>query len=436
MFVLMKKKSITILCFGVVIAILLNIVAFVGFNIAGFQYGGMLDPDKGIRKGIDLAGGSVITLQAEAENPTDDQMSVVESIFQTRLTNAGYTEARISRSEGGKITVEIPSVFDTDSVADLLGAMAKLSFVDADGNQILDGATDIKDASYQYSATTQGGNATHHVQVEFNSEAKSKFAEATRKAAAQSSTGKNYISIMMDDTVVSSPRVSEEINSDSCVITDDFTAETAQNLANQIKSGQLPFNLKTISQETVGAELGSNALPTSLLAAAIGILLIMIFMVVMYRIPGLIADLSLLIYVGLIGLAMGVLHTNLSLSGIAGIVLSIGMAVDADCVIFERVKEEMKAGKTIKASVESGFNKAFSAILDSNVTTIITCVVLYISGIGTVTGFATTLGIGVVLSMFTAIVITKFFLRTLVNVGIKNRALFCKQVKKEEGGAN
>ena len=436
MFVLMKKKSITILCFGVVIAILLNIVAFVGFNIAGFQYGGMLDPDKGIRKGIDLAGGSVITLQAEAENPTDDQMSVVESIFQTRLTNAGYTEARISRSEGGKITVEIPSVFDTDSVADLLGAMAKLSFVDADGNQILDGATDIKDASYQYSATTQGGNATHHVQVEFNSEAKSKFAEATRKAAAQSSTGKNYISIMMDDTVVSSPRVSEEINSDSCVITGDFTAETAQNLANQIKSGQLPFNLKTISQETVGAELGSNALPTSLLAAAIGILLIMIFMVVMYRIPGLIADLSLLIYVGLIGLAMGVLHTNLSLSGIAGIVLSIGMAVDADCVIFERVKEEMKAGKTIKASVESGFNKAFSAILDSNVTTIITCVVLYISGIGTVTGFATTLGIGVVLSMYTAIVITKFFLRTLVNVGIKNIALFCKQVKKEEGGAN
>ena len=238
---------------------------------------------------------------------------------------------------------------------------------------------------------------------------------------------------MMDDTVVSSPRVSEEINSDSCVITGDFTAETAQNLANQIKSGQLPFNLNTISQETVGAELGANALPTSLMAAAIGILLIMIFMVIMYRIPGLIADLSLLIYVGLIGLAMGIMHTNLSLSGIAGIVLSIGMAVDADCIIFERMKEELRTGKTIKASVESGFNKAFSAILDSNVTTIITCVVLYISGIGTVTGFATTLGVGVVLSMFTAIVITKFLLKQLVNIGIKNRSLFCKQVNKEGG---
>lgn len=433
MYVLMKKKSITILCFGVVIAVILNIVAFIGFNIAGFQYGGMLDPEKGIRKGIDLAGGSVITLQAETANPTDDQMNVVESIFQTRLTNAGYTESRISKSEGGKITVEIPSVFDTDSVAQLLGAMAQLKFVNADGEPILDGATDIKNASYQYSATQQGGNATHHVQVEFAPEAKAKFAEATRIAAAQASSGKNYISIMMDDTVVSSPRVSEEINSDSCVITGDFTAETAQNLANQIKSGQLPFNLETISQETVGAELGADALPTSLMAAAIGILLIMIFMVIMYRIPGLIADLSLLIYVGLIGLAMGLMHTNLSLSGIAGIVLSIGMAVDADCIIFERMKEELRTGKTIKASVESGFNKAFSAILDSNVTTIITCVVLYISGIGTVTGFATTLGVGVVLSMFTAIVITKFFLKQLVNIGIKNRSLFCKQVNKEGG---
>lgn len=429
----MKKKSIITLCFGVVFALVLNYVAFIGFNIAGFSYGGMLDEEDGIRKGIDLAGGSVITFRADAENPTDSDMDVVESIFQQRLNNAGYTEARMSRSEGGTVTVEIPSVFDTNSAANLLGEMAKLSFVDADGNQILDGATDIKDASYQYGATTQGGNATHHVQVEFTPEAKSKFAEATRKAAASSSEGKNYISIMMDETVVSSPRVSEEINSDSCVITGDFTVETAKDLANKIKSGQLPFNLNVITQETVGAELGANALPTSLLAAAIGILLIMIFMVVMYRIPGLIADLSLLVYVGLIGLAMGIMHTNLSLSGIAGIVLSIGMAVDADCIIFERMKEELRLGKTIKASVDAGFNKAFSAILDSNVTTIISCVVLYLSGIGTVTGFATTLGVGVVLSMFTAIVITKFLLKQLVNIGVKNRNLFYKQIKK--GGA-
>lgn len=437
----MKKKSLVTLCFVVVLALILNYVAFVGFNVAGFSYDGMFG-EKGIRKGIDLAGGSVITFQAVDENgtelsPTNDEMAVAESIFQTRMTNAGYTEARISRGEGGKLTVEIPSVTNTDEAAQLLGNTAKLTFNDADGNVVLDGATDIKTASYQYGQVEQNSASIPYVKVEFQGEAVAKFAQATKAAAARASEGKNYISIMMDDETISSPRVSEEINSDSCVISGSFTAETAQMLANQIKSGQLPFDLKVISKDTVGAELGPNALKTSLIAAAIGILLIMIFMVIMYKVPGLIADISLLIYVGLIGLAFGVLHVNLSLSGIAGIVLSIGMAVDADCIIFERMKEELTIGKTIKASVTAGFDKAFSAILDSNVTTIITCVILYISGIGTVTGFATTLGIGVILSMFTAIVITKFLLKQLVNMGIENRNLFyrAKKVKATEGGA-
>ena len=429
----MKKKSIITLCVVVIIAVLLNVVAFYGFNIAGFSYGGVFDEEKGIRKGIDLAGGSVITFQADAENPTEDEMNVVESIFQARLTNAGYTEARISKSEGGKITVEIPSVTDTDEAAALLGEVAKLTFRDADGNVILDGATDIVDATYQYGRTSEASASQSYVQVQFTSEARSKFAEATRNAAA-ATDGTNYISIYMDENMISSPMVSEEIDSETCIITGDFTPEEAQELANQIKSGALPFGLSVISQETVGAELGTNALPTSLLAAGIGVILVMVFMIIMYRIPGAIASLSLLIYVGLIALAMGIFRVNLSLSGIAGIVLSIGMAVDADCIIFERMKEEMRLGKTIKASVEAGFTKAFSAILDSNVTTIISCVVLYISGIGAVTGFATTLGIGVILSMFTAIVITKFLMRQLVNIGIRNRNLFCSE--KKGGAAN
>lgn len=429
----MKKKSIITLCIVVIVAVLLNVVAFYGFNIAGFSYGGVFDEEKGIRKGIDLAGGSVITFQADAENPTEDEMNVVESIFQARLTNAGYTEARISKSEGGKITVEIPSVTDTDEAAALLGEVAKLTFRDADGNVILDGATDIVDATYQYGRTSEASASQSYVQVQFTSEARSKFAEATRNAAA-ATDGTNYISIYMDENMISSPMVSEEINSETCIITGDFTPEEAQELANQIKSGALPFGLSVISQETVGAELGTNALPTSLLAAGIGVILVMVFMIIMYRIPGVMASLSLLIYVGLIALAMGIFRVNLSLSGIAGIVLSIGMAVDADCIIFERMKEEMRLGKTIKASVEAGFTKAFSAILDSNVTTIISCVVLYISGIGAVTGFATTLGIGVILSMFTAIVITKFLMRQLVNIGIRNRNLFCSE--KKGGAAN
>ncbi len=428
----MKKKSIVTLCFVVLIALLLNYVAFFGYNIAGFTYKGVFDEEKGIKKGIDLAGGSVITFQADTANPTEEQMNIVESIFQTRLTNAGYTEARISKSEGGKITVEIPSVFETDKAAELLGDVAKLTFRDADGNVVLDGAADIKDASYQYGKTTETGSSQAYVKVEFNADAKQKFAEATKTAASKSGEGKNYISIMMDENEVSRPSVSEEINSDSCIISGNFTAETAQDLANKIKSGQLPFKLNKVTQETVGAELGKDALPTSLLAAGIGVILIMLFMIFMYRVPGLIASLSLLIYVGLISLAMGLFRVNLSLSGIAGIVLSIGMAVDADCIIFERIKEEMALGKTIKASVEAGFDKAFSAILDSNVTTIITCVVLYISGIGAVTGFAITLGIGVVLSMITAIWITKFLMKQVVRIGIKNRNLIYNTKK---GGA-
>ncbi|MGN0181306.1 MAG: protein translocase subunit SecD [Candidatus Ornithomonoglobus sp.] len=444
----MKKKSIVIFCFVVVAAIALNLVAFMGLPGAmNSKFGGMLDSNTGIRQGIDLAGGSVISFQANADNPSDSEMETVRSIYETRLNGAGYTESRISIGEGGKITIEIPSgsnsateeeadsmsaTEQTDAAVELLSQVAKLTFQDADGNVVLNG-DDVTSAKSIYGQPSQNANSQYYVQVEFTSEGSKKFAEATGTAAAKASPN-NIIKIVMDDTVVSSPRVQEKIDSTSCVITGDFTAEEASMLANQISSGNLPFEMTKISQETVGAELGRDALPTSLTAAAIGIFLVMLFMIWRYRLPGLIADISLLIYVGLISLAMGVFRVNLSLSGIAGIVLSIGMAVDADCIIFERMKEELAAGKTIRASVEAGFNKAFSAIIDSNVTTIISCVVLYMSGIGTVTGFATTLGIGVVLSMITAIIITKFLMRNLVNIGASNKNLYFN-AKKALGGA-
>lgn len=445
----MKKKSIVTFCFVVVVAIALNLVAFLGLPGAmNSKFGGMLDSNTGIRQGIDLAGGSVISFQANADNPSDSEMETVRSIYETRLNGAGYTESRISIGEGGKITIEIPSdsgsaseeeetdsmsaTEQTDAAVELLSQVAKLTFQDADGNVVLNG-DDVTSAKSIYGQPSQNANSQYYVQVEFTSEGSKKFAEATATAAAKTSPN-NIIQIVMDDTVVSSPRVQEKIDSTSCVITGDFTAEASQMLANQISSGNLPFEMTKISQETVGAELGHDALPTSLLASAIGIILVMLFMIWRYRLPGLIADISLLIYVGLISLAMGVFRVNLSLSGIAGIVLSIGMAVDADCIIFERMKEELAIGKTIRASVEAGFNKAFSAIIDSNVTTIISCVVLYMSGIGTVTGFATTLGIGVVLSMITAIIITKFLMRNLVNIGVSNKNLFFN-AKKAMGGA-
>ncbi|MBQ7986587.1 MAG: protein translocase subunit SecD [Clostridia bacterium] len=421
----MKKKSVLLLILVVIIAVILNCVAFIGFDISGFKYGGVFDENQGIRKGIDLAGGSVITFEANAANPTEEQMDIVEGIFNTRLTGAGYTEARISRDNGGQITVEIPAVTNTDEAASLLGSTAKLTFRDADGNIVLDGATDIKNAEYQYGQATDTASAAEaYVLVTLKPEAVAKFANATRQAAARMAEGKNYIAIYMDEQMISAPSVQSEINAESCIINGGFTPETAQTLANQIKSGQLPFDLSVITKETIGAELGSDALPTSMLAAGIGVLLIMLFMIALYRISGLMASIATAIYVGLIALVLGLMRVNLSLSGIAGIITSLGMAVDANVIIFERMKEELNLGKTIKASVEAGFNKAFSAILDSNVTTIITCVVLYLSGIGTIRGFAVTLGLGVVISMFTAIVVTKFLLKQLVNLNLKNRKLY------------
>lgn len=436
----MKRKSILTLCFVVLLAIILNYVAFFGLNVAGYEYGGTFGKN-GIKKGIDLAGGSVITFQAIEKKadgsttaivPSSEDMTKLEGIFDARMQSQNYTEARISHGDDGKITVEIPEVTDTDSAAQLLGSTAKLTFNDADGNVVLDGGVDIKGASYEYGATDQAGSATHHIKVEFNDDARQKFADATRKAASRTDGG-NYISIIMDDKEIQSPRVSKEINDTSCVITGQFTSETARLLANQIQSGSLPVDLEIAEKNKVGAELGPEALNMSLMAAAIGILLIMLFMIVMYRLPGVIASISLLIYVGIIGLIMGLFHFNLSLSGIAGIVLSIGMAVDANCIIFERTKEELRLGKTIRASVMAGFDKAFSAILDSNITTAITCVVLIMSKISTVTGFAWTLLIGVAISMFTAIFITKFLMKQLIGTGVENRTFFYNTNVKKGG---
>lgn len=437
-----KKKSIAILALMLVITVCLNYFAFLGINIGAVKYDSLFgdnlfakdaskEGDKGrIRKGIDLAGGSVISFEAdessfpEGKNSvTEDDMNAVERVFTTRLNQLGYTEARISRGDLGQITVEIPEETDTEKAAELLGSAAVLEFKNDAGEVVLTG-NDVKDAKYQYGQISETTAAQSYVELTLKSDAVEKWANATGNAVG------SYISICVDGVEISRPSVSQRIDSDKCTITGGFTVDSAKTLANQIKSGALPFGLKITSQDTIGAELGQNALPTSLLAALIGILLVMLFMVIVYRLPGLIADFALTFYIGILALILGLARVNLSLSGIAGIVLSIGMAVDANVVIFERMKEELRLGKTIKASVESGFKKAFSAILDSNITTIITCVVLYLSGIGTVRGFAVTLGIGVIASMFTAIVITKFLLKQVVSLNIKNRGLFYK-VKKE-----
>jgi len=216
------------------------------------------------------------------------------------------------------------------------------------------------------------------------------------------------------------PYCDERINGDSCIISGSFTQESAQNLADLINIGQMPFTLQQVELRSVGPQLGMDALRTSLIAGAIGISLLALFMLIVYRVHGLVECIGLAFYIAIEAVIFGLIHVNLSLAGIAGILLSIGMAVDANVVIFERIKEELRMGKSVKASIDSGFKRAFAAILDSNVTTLIAAVVLGFMGTGTIVGFAITLGIGVVVSMFTALTVTHLLLNAMANFGIRS----------------
>ena len=225
----------------------------------------------------------------------------------------------------------------------------------------------------------------------------------------------------MDDQAISTPMVENQLTQSTCVISGgNFTAESAKELADLINVGQMPFSLKQVELRSVGPQLGANALQTSLLAGAIGIVLVCLFMLIVYRIPGLVACLALGFYIVIEAVVFGLIRVNLSLPGIAGIILSIGMAVDANVIIFERIKEELRAGKTVKSAIDSGFKRAFTAILDSNITTLIAAAVLFWMGTGTIVGFATTLGLGVIISMFTALTVTHFLLNRMVDFHVRS----------------
>ena len=384
----------------------------------------ILDTDNGIRLGLDLVGGSRIVYEAEIPDGYDqsnlaDDMNSVQKVIRQRLTDKGFTEATVTLTGENRVTVEIPQITNPEEAVQTLGTTAKLRFIDADGKEWLTGS-DIKKASYGYGRPT-GNEVTdvHYVQVQFTSEGQKKFAEATGNIAARTD-GTNIMAIVMDDQVISSPSVSSEIDNDSCVISGSFTRDSAAELADLINAGQIPFSLKQVELRSVGPQLGADAMRTSLIAGLIGIALVMLFMLIVYRIPGLVASIALCFYMVIEALIFSLVRVNLSLPGIAGIILSIGMAVDANVIIFERVKEELKNGKTVKSAIDSGFKRAFTAILDSNITTLIACAVLFFLGTGTIVGFATTLGIGVIVSMFTALTVTHFLLNRMVDFRIRN----------------
>ena len=364
----------------------------------------VLDTDNGIRLGLDLVGGSRIVYEAEIPDGYNqanlaDDMNSVQKVIRQRLTDKGFTEATVTLTGDNRVTVEIPQITNPEEAVQTLGTTAQLTFIDADGKEWLTGS-DIKKATYGYGRPT-GNEVTdvHYVQVQFTSEGQKKFAEATGNIAARTD-GTNIMAIVMDNQVISSPSVSSQIDSDSCVISGSFTRDSASELADLINAGQIPFSLKQVELRSVGPQLGADAMRTSLIAGAIGIVLVMLFMLIVYRIPGLVASIALCFYMVIEALIFSLVRVNLSLPGIAGIILSIG--------------------KTVKSAIDSGFKRAFTAILDSNITTLIACAVLFFLGTGTIVGFATTLGIGVIVSMFTALTVTHFLLNRMVDFRIRN----------------
>lgn len=428
-------KSITKLIIVILVIALGATVALCGFHINtmgwDISYPSALDENYGIRQGLDLVGGSSITYEAQADSVTDDEMESVKNVLRKRLDSLGYSEATVSRQGEKKVRVEIPAIQDPQQAVETLGQTAKLSFRDADDNVVLEGS-DVKRATARYGQTDQTGSSKHFVELTLNDSGVQKFADATAAAAARKSENKNYIAIKLDDQTISQPNVDNAINSSSCIISGGFTDSTETNeLATLINSGNLPFSIKDVELRSVGPTLGEKALSTSLMAAGIGIALILIFMLLVYRLPGLMADIALVAYVAIVTFLMTWFRINLSLPGIAGIILSVGMAVDANVIIFARMKEELAVGRTIKAAVTAGFDRAFIAILDSNITTLIAAVVLYYFGTGPIQGFAITLGIGTAVSMFSAIVITKFLLKQMVGLKIKNAWLFGLNTGKE-----
>lgn len=378
-----------------------------------------------IKQGLDLAGGVSITYEIQEDNPSDQDVSDTIYKLQQRVTNYS-TEAEVYKEGGNRITVEIPDVTDANAILEELGQPGTLMFLDSDGytkfsngeecTPLLTGS-DVKNA-VAGADTSQSSTSKYVVSLEFNDEGKQKFADAT-----SANVGK-IIYIVYDGKVVSAPGVNEAITGGSAQIDGMSSYDEANTLASYVRIGAMPLELKEMRSQVVGAKLGETAIQTSLLAGAIGLAILCLFMIIAYRVPGVAACLALVIYVALDIFILSVYEITLTLSGIAGIVLSIGMAVDANVVIFSRIREEIGAGKSVDAAIEQGFKKAMSAVVDGNVTTIIAALVLYLRGSGSVKGFAVTLGIGVVLSMFTALVISKTIVRLLYNFGCKSEKLY------------
>ena len=357
-----------------------------------------------------------------ANTVTDDMMDAVVAVLNQRVTAAGYTEATVTKiGDKHRVRVDIPDVADPEEAIKLVGATAQLYFIDSEGNVVLTGQQ-VVSAKMENQQDPTTGAVRPVVALQLDNSARQSFADATERMA-QKAQGENYIAIILDDQIISMPSVSSRIDSTDCIITGP-DADEAKMIANLISSGNLPCALNVVETRSVGATLGADAFTKALKAGLIGIILVMLFMIVMYQLPGFVASLALVAYIAITVLCLVGFRINLSLPGIAGIFLTIGMAVDANVIIFERIRDELNGGKSVRAAVKSGFNRAFSAIIDSNVTTLIASLVLWKFGTGAIQGFAITLFMGVLISFISALFITKTLLDALVGMGVTNIKLF------------
>lgn len=398
-----KGKSSVVFLLSVIVILLLAYAGFFGFkNIFGYRVKPFSET---INKGLDLQGGiSVLEeIKGNVDNATVERTIEMLSM---RVNPEGVKETSVQREGKNRIRIEIPGEFDAKRVLDSIGKTGKLEFRGPDKKVILTGS-DIKEAT----AYLDDMNSPT-IGLELNPEGTKKFAEATSKFKEQN------IAIYMDEEMLTNPVVQSVITGGKATITGSKTLEEAKRQANIIKSGALPVTLEAVEFKTVGATLGANALPLSMKAGAVGISLVLLFMLFYYRGPGLMAGIALIFYVVLVLGTFSAIKATLTLSGIAGFLLTVGMAVDANVLIFERIKEELKLGKSIRTATEAGFNRALSSILDSNITTIIAAIVLYYLGSGSVKGFALTLMIGIVLSIFTALTITRLLLNLSIEMGL------------------
>ncbi|MBD9157113.1 MAG: protein translocase subunit SecD [Lachnospiraceae bacterium] len=412
------KKSTGIISLVLTVAVTAGLLALAAVGVGENKTGAA----KNIPLGLDLAGGVSITYQAKGETPSAEEMN--DTIYKLQKRVEGYsTEAQVYPQGDDRINIEIPGVTDANTILEELGKPGSLSFQDMSGNELLSG-TDIKTAEAK-AYKDNLNNTDYEVALTLTDEGAEKFAEATAANIG------SRIAIVYDGETISAPTVQTAITNGNAAITNMESYESAEQLASTIRIGSLKVELEEIQSKVVGAQLGADAIRTSLLAGIIGFVLVVIFMIIMYRLPGVAAGIALTSYVGITLGLLNAFEITLTLPGIAGIILGIGMAVDANVIIFARIREEIGAGKSVKGAIKTGFQKALSAILDGNITTLIAAIILSLKGSGSVKGFAHTLALSIVVSMFTALVITRLVMNAFYALGLQDAKLYGIQKERK-----